>query len=170
MKKTPLIWVLVIMFLVVARSIAWEVNVTPLDNLIYQVGRCESGNNQNVRPGDNGMAHGRFQFHTKTFNWLKGKAGMPELNIKSERDQEILTRWAFQNGYSSHWTCYHKVKTYNTLWRQNHRVKYLAKVHKPSKHITLLLKDNPEKASDNLMILAKSNPETRDVLKVSFLL
>ena len=63
MKKTPLICFLVIMFLLVTRAISYEANITPLDNLLFQVGLCESGNNQNVRPGDNGQAHGKFQFH-----------------------------------------------------------------------------------------------------------
>ena len=169
MKQTSLIWFLVVMFLLATRATSYETNITPLDNLLYQVGRCESGNNQNVRPGDNGLAHGKFQFHTGTFKWMEKKSGMSGLDINSERDQTRLARWAFEHGHCSHWTCYKKVKVQNDFWKQNHRVKHLAKAHKTDKHIALLLKDNPEKVSGNLLVWAKPNPEKRDLLKISFI-
>lgn len=79
--------------------------ITPFEKVRHQVGWHESRNNHNVRPGDNGLAHGKYQFHKRTFDWFKGMAGMSDLDIARERDQEILFKWAIENGYSRHWTC-----------------------------------------------------------------
>lgn len=78
--------------------------MTPLEKLRHQVGWYESRNNHNVRPGDNGLALGKYQFHKRTFNWMKGMAGMPNLDIACEEDQKILFDWAQLNGYGRHWS------------------------------------------------------------------
>jgi len=78
---------------------------TKFEKIRHQVGWYESRNNHNVKPGDNGLAFGKYQFHKRTFNWVKGLAGMPDLNIAIEKDQEILLKWAIENGYGRHWSC-----------------------------------------------------------------
>jgi hypothetical protein len=88
------------------KSFTSDIPISKLDLIVHQVGYCESRNNQNVRPGDNGKAHGRFQFHKPTFNSMKKEYGKVELSINSARDQEELFRWAIEKGYGKHWTCY----------------------------------------------------------------
>ena len=80
-------------------------SITPFEKLRYQVGYHESRNNHNVKPGDNGLAFGKYQFHKRTFNWMKGMAGMNDLDIAYEKDQETLFKWAIENGYGRHWSC-----------------------------------------------------------------
>jgi hypothetical protein len=54
-------------------------------------------------------AYGRAQFMERTFNWMKGLAGKPHLQWRSEADQMWLLNWAVRNGYGKHWqTCYHQ--------------------------------------------------------------
>jgi hypothetical protein len=80
-------------------------HMTRFDRIKYQVGYHESRNNHNVKNGDNGLAKGLYQFHDKTFDWMKGLAGMTNLNIAREKDQETLFEWAIENGYGRHWSC-----------------------------------------------------------------
>ncbi|HQB18918.1 MAG TPA: hypothetical protein PL092_03145 [Candidatus Pacearchaeota archaeon] len=54
------------------------------------------------------QAYGIAQFQIRTFDWLKGLAGMDYLEIENEQDQRILLEWALENGYGYLWTCYHK--------------------------------------------------------------
>jgi hypothetical protein len=82
-----------------------DTRMTRFDRIKYQVGYHESRNNHNVKNGDNGLAKGLYQFHDKTFDWMKGLAGMTNLNIAREKDQEILFEWAIENGYGRHWSC-----------------------------------------------------------------
>jgi len=79
------------------------------DELRHQVGFCESGNKHDGVWGDGGLAYGKYQFHKRTFDWMKKKARRPELKRENLQDQEWLFAWALKNGYGSHWTCYTKI-------------------------------------------------------------
>ena len=84
--------------------------VTSIDKVKYQVGYCESRNKHDNIWGDNGKAYGKFQFHEKTFNYLKVKYGVPGLQWKSEKDQEELFKRAIEDGQGKLWTCYREMK------------------------------------------------------------
>ena len=79
------------------------------DEIRYQVGFCESGNKHDGVWGDGGLAYGKYQFHSRTFDWMKDLAGKPELKRENLEDQEWLFKWAIKNGYGDHWTCYTKI-------------------------------------------------------------
>jgi hypothetical protein len=124
--------------------------MTPFEKLRYQVGWYESRNNHNVRPGDNGLAHGKYQFHVKTFNWMKTMFGRPELDIRVEKHQDELFRLAAEKGYGRHWTCI-----------RDGRVKYPFKVKhehiKPVvKYVGAYSKHKEDKVPD---ILSPATPE-----------
>lgn len=85
-----------------------ETCMTKLDLLKYRVGYCESRNGHEGKWGDNGLAYGRYQFHQKTFNWLKNKYGRPELQRTSLADQEWLFEQAIKDGRGNLWSCYKK--------------------------------------------------------------
>ena len=66
-------------------------------------------------------AYGRAQFMDYTFKWMKGLAGRPELEWRSEKDQMWLLNWAIRHGYGKHWqTCYRqavvKTSAETTMW------------------------------------------------------
>lgn len=111
MKKPVFLLIVPMLLLFTVKALPMDaVKIDSFEILKYQVGRCESGNNHKVKPGDDGKAIGKFQFHVPTFEWMKGLAGLPELKITSEQDQEILFKWAIENGYGRHWTCYRDLK------------------------------------------------------------
>ena len=53
-------------------------------------------------------AYGVAQFWKKTFVWLAGLTGRPELKMESEQDQRWLLTWSIRNGYGKNWTCFRK--------------------------------------------------------------
>ena len=85
-----------------------ERSITGFDLIKYQVGYCESRNRHEGVWGDNGKAYGRYQFHQRTFNWLKNKYGRPELQRTSLADQEWLFERAIKDGQGKLWSCYKK--------------------------------------------------------------
>lgn len=78
--------------------------------LLYETAKCESNFRENA-VGDSGLAYGVFQFHERTFNSFRQKAGMPYLEYHNPYDQTILASWAFKNGLSYHWTCFTRLNT-----------------------------------------------------------
>ena len=56
--------------------------------------------------GDHGLAYGIAQFHESTFNRMKALSGFYWLNYKNALDQEVLLKWALENGFGREWTCY----------------------------------------------------------------
>lgn len=77
-----------------------------VSKLVYDVIQCESGWRQEARgkAGEIGIA--QFMPATwKHFNDIRGT----NLDIYSSDDQLDMIIWAFNNGYQSHWTCYHKI-------------------------------------------------------------
>jgi len=75
-----------------------------VDSKILEILWCESrfDHSRSNASGAEGIA----QFKPKTFDWLKEKANMPNLNINHASDQVILLDWALRNGYGHHWECY----------------------------------------------------------------
>lgn len=84
--------------------------MTRFDKLKYQVGYCESRNGHDGVWGDHGKAYGRYQFHQRTFNWLRNKYGRPELQRTSLVDQEWLFQRAIEDGRGKLWSCFKKVR------------------------------------------------------------
>jgi hypothetical protein len=78
------------------------------DQLTEDIIKCESSGIENA-VGDGGLAYGVAQFHRETFNWMCKLSGK-NLNYYNAQDQKELLRWALENGYQRHWTCYSKVK------------------------------------------------------------
>lgn len=85
-----------------------------LEDIVEAVIRCESSHrhydsNGNILVGDTHLeiqAYGIAQFQIRTFNWLKKKAGKPELCWTKKNDQIYLLEWALKNGYGYLWSCY----------------------------------------------------------------
>jgi len=121
MKRLLFLLVLVCL-LISAKSFPSDIPFTPLEKTVYRIGYCESRNNHNVRPGDNGLAVGKYQFHKRTFSSFAREAGRPELKRESLPDQEWLVRWAVQRGYGSSWTCYPHKKTHQVVKINYHGV------------------------------------------------
>lgn len=71
---------------------------------------CESGIKHEGVWGDGGRSYGIAQFQYRTFDWMRGQAGRPELRWKNRRDQLWLLDWALRRGYGKYWTCYSKTK------------------------------------------------------------
>ncbi len=73
---------------------------------MYDIIKCESQwNNEAIgKAGEIGLA----QFKKETFEWMSGLAEF-EGNIYSAYDQLWLLKWALENGYGNHWTCYRKL-------------------------------------------------------------
>lgn len=78
------------------------------DQLTEDIIKCESQGIENAI-GDGGLAYGVAQFHRETFNWMCKLSGK-NLNYYNAQHQKELLRWALENGYQRHWTCYSKVK------------------------------------------------------------
>jgi hypothetical protein len=71
---------------------------------------CESGFRHDGIWGDGGRSYGIAQFKQRTFKWLSGLAGRPDLRWANKHDQLYLLDWAIENGYARHWTCYGKTQ------------------------------------------------------------
>lgn len=83
--------------------------------LLIDVIECESGGHHRdkrgqILEGDDGKSIGIAQFQRRTFDWLKVKAKHPEWRHSNPIHQLRLLNWALDNGYSSHWTCWRKLK------------------------------------------------------------
>lgn len=85
-----------------AASLRQEKEVRDLADKIIE---CESGGRHDIY-GDGGKSFGVAQFQIITFNELKDKAEMHWLNYRKKEDQITLLKWALQNNYGYHWTCY----------------------------------------------------------------
>lgn len=85
--------------------------LTNLDIITNKVIDCESSGNNN-KVGDLNYpyhAYGILQYQIRTFNELKQKANLIELNIENAQDQITLFRWSVINGYGKLWSCYRKL-------------------------------------------------------------
>ena len=89
-----------------ARHVAALEQEIEIRNLADKIIECESGGKHDGVWGDGGKSFGIAQFQKITFNELKEKAEMKWLNYYERNDQIILLKWALQNGYGYHWTCY----------------------------------------------------------------
>lgn len=85
-------------------SIDNGVSVQTMSNLAF----CESSHRYNVY-GDGTKAYGIYQFHKPTFDGFSKKYGL-DLDYKSSYDQAVLASKMVKDGYSSHWTCWKKIK------------------------------------------------------------
>lgn len=70
---------------------------------LLRVMKCESSGNQKAI-GDNGKAHGIFQFHKPTWDRFTKEMG-ETLDRESAHDQAKVAAYAFSKGYSNHWSC-----------------------------------------------------------------
>lgn len=70
---------------------------------LIAVMKCESGGKQTA-VGDNGAAHGIFQFHAQTFLSFAERMG-EKLDRESAVDQSKMAAWAWANKLQSHWSC-----------------------------------------------------------------
>lgn len=125
MKKFIILLILLVSIVCMINVLSEATNVTKEDILKHQVGFCESSNRHEGVWGDNGKAYGKYQFWEKTFDSLAKKAGRPELQWQSERDQEWLFTWAIQNGYGRLWTCYNTIKYKRTTAKMKVNNRYL---------------------------------------------
>lgn len=72
-----------------------------IENII----QCESNWDFKAK-NEKGQSFGVMQFQKRTFNWFN-KLKDDNLDFNSPYDQIELAVWAFNNGYESHWDCYH---------------------------------------------------------------
>jgi hypothetical protein len=77
--------------------------------LAVDIAICESQLRVDVY-GDNGLAHGVFQFHEATFNLFAKQYGLTNASYWDTSDNVQLAMIAIGRGRGSHWTCYAKVK------------------------------------------------------------
>jgi hypothetical protein len=119
MKKL-LVLIIVALICLATRSVSPAIHAVEKITIIkYYVGQCESGNKHYNVWGDSGLAYGKYQFHKRTFNWMKKEAGRPELKWKVLADQEWLFQWAIEHGYGNHWTCYRKAQVLAKVKKKN---------------------------------------------------
>jgi hypothetical protein len=65
---------------------------------------CSTGHCLYLHKDTNGVyTYGPAQFQRRTFNYLKGLAGQPDLQWKNEDNQRWLLRWAVEHGYGMRW-------------------------------------------------------------------
>lgn len=76
------------------------------DLVVGRVIFLESSGRHDGLWGDDYTSYGCCQFQLRTFNWMKGLAGMGWLDWKNRDDQVLLLAWAVENGYGHHWTTY----------------------------------------------------------------
>ena len=79
---------------------------------MQKVIECESRGDNNAigdknyyKNGKISPSYGIAQFQKSTFYWMSELSGIYG-DINNENDQLILMKWAFDNGYASHWSCY----------------------------------------------------------------
>lgn len=57
--------------------------------------------------GDEGLAVGLYQFHLRTWRWMRGMAGMSQRDRRYDaREAAMMTAWALAHGYGHHWTAW----------------------------------------------------------------
>jgi len=91
---------------------AWRYELS-LEPELEALADCESDFNEkavNQQDSDGFKKYGLFQYHVPTWEWfvsMMRKDGLIEedriMNILSGADQILVTRWAMNNGYASHW-------------------------------------------------------------------
>lgn len=59
--------------------------------------------------GDHGLARNVSQFHETTFDWMRKKAGMEQLQYENPDDQLILMGWAMTHQYQNQWGTYQRL-------------------------------------------------------------
>lgn len=77
---------------------------------IYQTLICESQLNPDAI-GDNGDSIGIAQFQQPTFDEFSKKYNL-DLDINNTRDQLILMKMMFADGYAYRWTCWRELAQY----------------------------------------------------------
>lgn len=97
----------------------WEIALNEVNQeyeqllILERIIRLESGGRHEGIWGADGE-RGVLQFKRATFEFLKDKAGMPDLKWERQIDQIILCNYAIRNGYAEkHWTTYSKAKEGN---------------------------------------------------------
>ena len=86
-------------------SIAYTISEEQRETITCESGWRQYKKNGEILRGDTGE-YGIAQFMDETFEWFRTMSGMNELSIYNAEDQIILMKWAFENGYEDHWTCY----------------------------------------------------------------
>ena len=92
--------------LVIKRPTEPVIRQESISDIMARVIQCESKGRHEGVWGDYGLAYGKWQFHEDTFYWLADLAGYKNVDWKSEHDQDLVGRWAFNNGYGYLWSCY----------------------------------------------------------------
>jgi soluble lytic murein transglycosylase-like protein len=84
-----------------------ELQPTTLTSLVNDIIWCESRWQENAvgKAGEIGVA----QFLPQTWNWMSKISGIKG-DLYNTNDQIRMLRWALQNGYAHHWTCYKIIK------------------------------------------------------------
>lgn len=77
--------------------------------LLERIIKLESGGKHEEVWGADGE-RGILQFKKSTFEFLKDRANMPNLNWESALDQIILANWSIRNGYAHYWSVYERAK------------------------------------------------------------
>lgn len=77
-------------------------------DLMQEIIRRESSSGKHLWGQDGEW--GPAQFKEQTFNWMKKKAGMEQLEWFNYHDQITLLDWAIRNGYETHWTTFKKAE------------------------------------------------------------
>ena len=107
MKKLILtcLIILFVIFSYARESVEDVAKWSKIDQKVHQIIRCES---RYQHEGLWGKAdeYGIAQFKYETFYWLAKLAHREDLDWQLEKDQRWLLRWALENGYGRHWTCY----------------------------------------------------------------
>lgn len=93
----------------------WEIALAEVSQeyeqllILERIIKLESGGKHEGIWGADGE-RGVLQFKKATFEFLKDKAGMPELKWERQADQILLCNWAIRNGYAEHWSTFSKAK------------------------------------------------------------
>ena len=79
-----------------------------LTSLVDDIVTCESQWRKDAvgEAGEIGVA----QFMPATWEWMSGISGIKG-DLHDTNDQIRMLRWALQNGYAYHWTCYRSLTT-----------------------------------------------------------
>ena len=93
-----------------------------IEEMVISITKCESESlpdrwgdcdKTGIKNAKHCKALGIAQFHTKSFDWMKKLANMPELDRNKTADQLTLLRWVLlklpDDTLARHWTCYRKI-------------------------------------------------------------
>lgn len=75
----------------------------------YRVLKCESGLKHEGVIGDSGASVGIAQFQQPTFDEFSKKYNL-KLDINNPKDQIILMKRMFDDGFAERWTCYRIIR------------------------------------------------------------